>query len=45
MAEYTTISVSPLTKEEFDKQRVTPMGEVGSDDFLNYLLKENKKRK
>ena len=42
--DYTTIRLSKETKEEFDKQRTLPQGTVGQDEFLNYLLKENKKR-
>lgn len=35
---YTTISIDETTKTRFDKQRQTPKGEVGADDYLNYLL-------
>lgn len=35
---YTTISVDEKTKTRFDKNRQTPKGEVGADDYLNWLL-------
>jgi len=43
--DFTTIRISKEVKEEFDKQRNLPQGEVSSGDFLNYLLEQNKKRK
>ena len=41
---YTTVRISKDTKEELDKQRQSPMGEVSVEDFINYLLKNNKKK-
>lgn len=45
MPEYTTINVSEETKEEFDKQRTLPEGKVSGEEFLKYLLKQNKEKK
>lgn len=44
MAE-TTIGITEETKSEFDKQRTLPQGQVSADQFLKYLLEQNKKRK
>ena len=38
MAEYTSISITKETKERLDKHRTTPKGEVGTNEFINYLL-------
>jgi len=44
MTEWTAITVSVEVKEEIDRQRQTPMGDVSVNDFLKYLL-EKKARK
>jgi hypothetical protein len=41
----TTITLSEETKEEFDKQRTLPQGQVTADEFLSYLLAQNAKKK
>lgn len=43
--EFTSVGLSKDTKERLDRNRQTPKGEVSVEDYLNYLLdKEEKKR-
>lgn len=42
--DFTTMRISREVKEEFDRQRNLPQGEVNINDFLNYLLKQNKNK-
>jgi hypothetical protein len=45
MVEYTSVTVTTEVKEELDRQRKTPMGDVSVNDFLSFLLTENAKKK
>jgi len=43
--EFTSVGITKDTKEELDRQRQTPMGEISVSDFIDYLLKQNKEKK